>query len=458
MQQTFIGDFGKNDRLILIFAGWGMDGRVFSDLHIDGYDVMVVWRYVDTDFNKSLLDGYSEIYLFAWSFGVYVASAIMESLESLPLMLRVAINGSVTPVDDLTGIPEAIFFGTLNGLDARNLAKFYRRMCASSEDYRAFTGHLPQRDLDDLRIELKRIFDLSREKTSDASQWDRAVISIDDRIFPFANLERSWAALPRVRTVEGGHLPDFMKIIEQEIIDKELVSASFTNSLPTYDDEAVVQRSMAEELWSKVCPLLPQSPTSLLEIGSGTGMLTSIYADKLPDTSITLCDLVPYNHCGDANIVIGDAESLIREVEDESFDVILSAATVQWFNNLPRFISNAVRKLKSGGVMAISTFGPENMKEITELTHLPLRYYTLEELKKMVPEGAYVAVADEERRIMGFKSVRGVMLHLNRTGVNCLRRVAISYSEMAAKYPREDGLCKLTYHPQYIIIKRNSNE
>lgn len=458
MKQAFIGDSGENDRLILIFAGWGVDCNLFSDLHFAGYDVMVLWGYADDDFDESFLAAYSEIYLFAWSFGVYVASSMMERLVRFPLMLRVAINGSVTPVDDMTGIPDAIFQGTLEGLDERNLAKFYRRMCGTQQDYKRFMAKMPHRDIDDLKLELKRIFEMSRGGTVDVSGWDRAVIADDDRIFPPANLSRAWQSLPRVRHISGGHLPDFHRIIEQEIIDKNLVAARFAGCASTYDDEAVVQRDMADKLWNFARRLIPSAHVDLLEIGSGTGLLTSLYAGELNEAAITLWDLAPRNLNVRATVVAGDGESMISDVADESLDVILSAATVQWFNNLPRFIGLAVSKLRRGGVMALSTFGPDNMREITGLTRLPLRYYTLAELKSMVPDSCDVVVAREEMLCMTFASPREVMMHLNRTGVNGLRHVSMGYAEMSANYPRVNGMCKLTYQPQYIVIKRKDNE
>ena len=41
---------------------------------------------------------------------------------------RVALNGTVTPVDDLKGIPQQVFEGTLEGLNESTLEKFIRRM------------------------------------------------------------------------------------------------------------------------------------------------------------------------------------------------------------------------------------------------------------------------------------------------------------------------------------------
>lgn len=150
MKQVFVGDNGNNRRLILIFAGWGMDAGVFSDISVSGYDIMVVWDYRDKAFDLSAISRYSEVYVFAWSFGVFIASLVMNELDGVPVMLRVAINGSMTPVNDETGIPEMIFQGTLSGLNDRSLAKFYRRMCDGSDDYQKFQpDQVPDRGIEE---------------------------------------------------------------------------------------------------------------------------------------------------------------------------------------------------------------------------------------------------------------------------------------------------------------------
>lgn len=456
MKQAFISETDGNSRLVLIFAGWGMDDRPFRSLEVAGYDVMVVWDYRSLQIDMSAFDGYEEVYLFAWSFGVFAASMVMKSLETLPLMVRIAVNGSMAPVDDERGIPEAIFAGTLSGLNERNLMKFYRRMCGISEEYKVFCGCLPDRDIDGLKEELEAIRSFSRTPLPDGVLWDRAVIADGDRIFPVENLDRAWAGLqPRVRHVAGGHLPDFRKIIEQEIIDKTLVSRRFNDCHSTYMTEAVVQRDMAERLWSLVRPHIGQSPRKLLEIGYGTGMLTEIYRSELPDADVTLWDLAPQPVDFEAEIVAGDAERMICDLPDSSVDLILSASTVQWFNNLPRFILMALSKLAENGMMAFSTFGPGNFKEVTALTRLPLRYYSLDELSNMIPHGFVITNVAEELREMEFETPRQVMAHLGHTGVNALRGVDVSYQDFAARFPKADGRYRLTYHPQYIVIKRS---
>ena len=43
----------NNYRLLLIFAGWGMDPGVFTGLYRRGYDIAVAWDYRNEDFDPS---------------------------------------------------------------------------------------------------------------------------------------------------------------------------------------------------------------------------------------------------------------------------------------------------------------------------------------------------------------------------------------------------------------------
>ena len=55
-----------SDRLILFFAGWGMDSAPFAGLNRAGYDVAVVLDYRTTAIDWSFTAGYVEICIVAW--------------------------------------------------------------------------------------------------------------------------------------------------------------------------------------------------------------------------------------------------------------------------------------------------------------------------------------------------------------------------------------------------------
>ncbi|MDE6130171.1 MAG: DUF452 family protein, partial [Muribaculaceae bacterium] len=146
-----------SDRLILIFAGWGMEPRVFAHLRHEGYDIAVVWDYRDFGIDWSVIDSYREICVIAWSLGVYAAAMTCHGIENR-VTLRIAVNGTTTPVHDSLGIPEAVYEGTAATLDSRRLEKFFRRMCGDRDSYAHFSSCAPQRPVDELVDELNAIW------------------------------------------------------------------------------------------------------------------------------------------------------------------------------------------------------------------------------------------------------------------------------------------------------------
>ncbi len=461
MKQEFTS-YENNHSLIIIFAGWGMSAEPFRELHVEGCDIMTVWGYTDDDFDPAPLAAYDDLYVFAWSFGVFMAQFVLRKHDIKPT-LKIAINGSLHPIDDLRGIPKEIFRGTLDRLGRRNLEKFYHRMCDSRETYETFMSRMPQRDIENLRDELSSIRDfyLSADATPDHSTWDRVIIAENDRIFPPENLHREWQGHNRIRSIASGHLPDWQVLIEQEIIDKRLVGEKFRKSASRYDDNAPVQRVIARHLHDMWLANTAEAPSSILEIGYGTGFLTTLYTSSWPDADLSLWDLAPQPVEGvpaNTTITAGDGEKLIAGIPADTFDVIATASCVQWFQSIPKFLRRAARAVKPGGLIVVSTFGPGNIAEVAEVTHFPLRYYSADELRAMTPEGCDVIALEENEIKLNFPSPRHVMSHLRNTGVNALRHAAMTVTDFTRLYPVTPAGAPLTYRPIYFIIKKHCNE
>ena len=72
----------NNDRLILVFNGWGMNETPFKHLDCADYDVLIVSDYSDITFDlRDLSEKYSKKYLIAWSMGVYVSGLFKDILN-----------------------------------------------------------------------------------------------------------------------------------------------------------------------------------------------------------------------------------------------------------------------------------------------------------------------------------------------------------------------------------------
>ena len=145
----------KTPRLLLFFAGWGMDEHPFLQYAPPDSDFMICYDYRTLDFDTSPLAGYTVIDVVAWSMGVWAASQVLSKV-SLPIRRRIAINGSPFPIDEKRGIPPAIFMGTLEGLNEASLRKFQRRMCADGNVFARFQLTAPERSIEELKEELKK--------------------------------------------------------------------------------------------------------------------------------------------------------------------------------------------------------------------------------------------------------------------------------------------------------------
>ncbi len=452
----------QSDRLTLIFSGWGMDSNPFSGLTHSGADLAVAWDYRTLDFDASSIFGaYKEINVVAWSFGVYAASRVLASYEDR-IARRIAINGTCTPIDDRLGIPHAIFDGTLATMDERNLRKFYRRMCGSSTVFATFSEHMPQRPVSELTDELRTFASYAKEMPHAGFRWDFAIISDNDAIFPPDNQKAAWHAAGCEQVcISGPHIPDFADILGRYIVDKPRMAHRFALAAESYEREGGVQRHIATRLLEMAYPyMLDMTPDSIFEAGYGTGMLTRMYAGLFPHARIELYDLVPCSWTlpPNANAHTEDAESAMACAESASFDIVLSSSAMQWFSSPGAFMRNSWRALRTGGLLAISTFAPDNLNGLCAITGRSLAVPSTESLRLMASSAGFsILELSGESVSIGFDTPAELLNHLKLTGVTGLNhpspRTAIR--QIMESYPREsDGKLYLTYKPIYIILRK----
>ena len=196
--------------LELFFAGWGMDSRPFAwaadSPHTAHCDFAVCYDYSDMTLDAEALRPYSEVRVRAWSLGVYAASLVLPGLHCA-VSSALAINGTLTPVDDTLGIPVAVYDATLENLSAESVDRFNRRMCGA---HRAvFEARRPVRTVDSLLTELRHIRECAaRTDRAQFTDWNMAVLSKKDRIFPIANMRKAWSAIPVLELDEPHYMPD----------------------------------------------------------------------------------------------------------------------------------------------------------------------------------------------------------------------------------------------------------
>lgn len=440
-------------RLILIFTGWSSGKEIADGIHIPGWDVAVVSDYTDFEFDATLLDRYYTVYLFGWSLGVSVAARVLNPEK---ITRAFAIAGSLNPVHDEEGIPEAIYNATGEMLSERNLQKFHRRMCRNSEEFGRFRdshsrSYTPEM-VECLKTQLRNIKAFCSDRPIGKLPWIRAYIAKDDLIFPPENLENSWRKNSEadIMHLDCAHLPDMKGIVESVIADTGKVSAKFSKAMISYDTNAIAQYSAAIKLTELMRKRNPQKGGKTLEIGCGTGLFTHEYSRHLKPCEATFIDIVatgPFSIAPQETYHQEDAEAWMAN-QNKKWDVILSASAIQWFANIPAFFKNCASALEDGGLIVISTFLPGNMEELDALRPSPLIYPTPDTLRKSLePFFKNIEIVEDEIKVE-FKSLREMLMHLKHTGV------AGSAPSSGMSLREMQHLRSLTYRPVYIVAER----
>lgn len=185
----------KKDKCIVFMNGWGCDANPFEAMESNEYDVLMCYDYRDLLLPKEierLFENYQEVHLIAWSLGVFVGNLLFYKWSNL-FTSTLAINGSVQAIDNLKGIPAAVFQGTIDGLNEKSIEKFWLRMCGGKDNFELFKNRLPKRNIDEQKEELIVLQEVIQNHYMDWNVYQTAIIGSKDLIFPFENLLKGWS-------------------------------------------------------------------------------------------------------------------------------------------------------------------------------------------------------------------------------------------------------------------------
>ena len=145
--------------------------------------------------------------------------------------------------------------------------------------------------------------------------------------------------------------------------------------------------------------------------------------------------------------------------------MITSCSTLQWFADTERFFARCHRFLSDGGILAFSTFGKKNMREIHALTGHGLEYLSLDNLKVLLSPRFEILYAEEEIVSLPFGTPLEVLRHLKQTGVTGTEKRVWTRGRLQSfcdEYIRmcgnDDRSVSLTYHPIYVIARKREDK
>lgn len=242
-------------------------------------------------------------------------------------------------------------------------------------------------------------------------------------------------------------------------IDNKHIKKQFEKSMQDYDKNATVQILMASKMVFELSKI-SKSFENILELGSGTGVLTKQISKEISFKNYTANDLVEkskqyvQNFIPLATFLCGNALKIKLQ---KKADLIVSNAMFQWFPSLDKAIQIIKTNLKKDRILAFSTFSPENFKEITSLTGLSLQYKTKAEIEEILKkQGFEILYSEQFYEELKFKSPLELLAHMKKTGVNSLSEktwTIAKVKEFCDKYSKKYPQNKLTYAPIIIIAK-----
>lgn len=250
---------------------------------------------------------------------------------------------------------------------------------------------------------------------------------------------------------------------------KSQVARQFARSTRTYNAAAVVQRETAEHLIGMIHRAAGAvEPRNVLELGCGTGLLTALLVREFPIQHLVLNDLLQNAATlarRDARgrpairveLRLGDMEYIELPMNQ---DLVASNAVLQWAEDPIAMLHRMQSAVKPHGLLALATFGPENLWETRELTGCCLHYPPLRTIQRELALESEILESREQRRTIYFESAFAVLQHLKRTGVNSLARERWSpravkaFCNLYEFHFQREGQVPLTYHPMLVVARR----
>ncbi|EAL1636611.1 malonyl-ACP O-methyltransferase BioC [Campylobacter jejuni] len=218
-----------------------------------------------------------------------------------------------------------------------------------------------------------------------------------------------------------------------------------------YEKHAKVQDFMG----LKLCEILKNLRIShfekVFEFGCGRGELSKKLQNFITFDEYLKNDILDFKE--NSSILIFDMNEIAKQdLSKEKFDLIVSNATLQWLD-LKRIIPSLRDMLNQNGILLLSTFAEQNLKEIKQSTGFGLNYFSLNELEQIFKVYFNEVKITQELIKLSFDNALDVFRHLKLSGVNSLGFYPLNkgfLQEFEEKFQN-----KLTYHPVFILCKND---
>ena len=249
------------------------------------------------------------------------------------------------------------------------------------------------------------------------------------------------------------------------VFNKQIIEQRFSKAANTYNNQAKAQKIICQNMLGLLKQHIDDDVKKILEVGAGTGIMTRLIIENIhPDAMIIndLCHNTTQYFCElkqkcEMSFMLGDAETIDFP---KGMDMIIGCSCIQWFNDIPAFFDRSHDILTENGLLAITTFSNNNLKEFSEVTGNGIAYASSHQLKEMISSKYEILHFSQQEIEITFDTPYDILRHLKQTGVTgtCNQswtkgKVEAFCREYSEKFSTGSEV-RLTYSPIYIIARK----
>jgi len=212
-------------------------------------------------------------------------------------------------------------------------------------------------------------------------------------------------------------------------IDKDKVRQAFSLSSTHYDELALLQKKVGQDLLNKFAI---ESTNNILDVGCGTGFLTYDLLEKKVGQQLIALDLASsmlqmsknkLKRFSSVQYICADAEQL--PLLKNSIDTLVSNLALQWCQNLSQVFNGFNDVLKKGGQVYFSTFGSATLQElkyswkiVDDYSHVN-EFYTTDQLYIFLQQSGFKEIyIDTKMYYSNYRTVIDLMRELKGIGAH----------------------------------------
>ena len=168
-----------------------------------------------------------------------------------------------------------------------------------------------------------------------------------------------------------------MKVpVDNAIFDRGQVRRAFSRAARSYDAAAGLQHAVEAQLLESLDYLDQRKPDVVLDLGCGPATAAVAMQRRWPKARVLALDLAlpmlresvtrerwhPLRRS--VQRICADVRAL--PLAEGSVDVVFSNLCLQWIDDLPAVFAGFRRVLRPGGLLLVSTFGPDTLRELRD--------------------------------------------------------------------------------------------